>query len=152
MVYNICKIVKWIDPELFCNAERCVFILISCDCSGTSDSERLLLPLCCLQRQREICRRDEKNGHLCARQVRNSTAHCSTAEPNLHSQKRASCSKSASTKPISGCVRFACSGLMITSLLQVVNRLAASCEPHAGLMQVVSSTYSKSANIKLQQV
>ncbi len=45
---NICKIVKWIDPGLFCNAERCVFILISCDCSGTSDSERLLLPLCCL--------------------------------------------------------------------------------------------------------
>ena len=53
----------------------------------------------------------------------------------LHSQKRASCSKSAADllqvaiiKPISGCVRIACSGLMITSLLQVVNRLAASCE------------------------
>ena len=29
-------------------------------------------------------------------------------------------------KPISGCVRIACSGLMITSLLQVVNRLNAS--------------------------
>ena len=43
---------------------------------------------------------------------------------------------------------------MITSLLQVVNRLAAqySCEMHAGLMYVVSSTRSKSANIKLQQV
>ena len=41
---------------------------------------------------------------------------------------------------------------MITSLLQVVNRLAASCELHAGLMQVVSSTCSKSANIKLHQV
>ena len=41
---------------------------------------------------------------------------------------------------------------MITSLLQVVNRLAASCELHAGLMQVVSSTCSESANIKLQQV
>ncbi len=35
--------------------------------------------------------------------------------------------------------------LMTTSLLQVVNRLAASCELHAGLMQVVSSTCSKSA-------
>ena len=60
--------------------------------------------------------------------------------PDLHSQKRASCSKSAITKPISGCVRIACSGLMITSLLQVVNKLAASCELHTGLMQVVSST------------
>ena len=29
-------------------------------------------------------------------------------------------------KPMSGCVRIACSGLMITSLLQVVNRLDAS--------------------------
>ena len=28
-------------------------------------------------------------------------------------------------KPISGCVRIACSGLMITSLMQVVDRLAA---------------------------
>ena len=53
----------------------------------------------------------------------------------IHSQKRASCSKSAADllqvaiiKPISGCVRIACSGLMTTSLLQVVNRLAASCE------------------------
>ncbi len=36
--------------------------------------------------------------------------------------------------------------------LQVVNRLAASCELHAGLTQVVSSTFSKDANIKLQQV
>ena len=70
----------------------------------------------------------------------------------IHSQKRASCSKSAITKPISGCVRIACSGLMITSLLQVVNRLAASCELHAGLMQGVSSTCGKSANVKLQQV
>ena len=35
----------------------------------------------------------------------------------------------------------------VTSLL-----LAASCELHAGLMQVVSSTCSKSANIKLQEV
>ena len=34
-------------------------------------------------------------------------------------------------------------------MFQVVNRLAASCELHAGLMQVVSSTCSKSANIKL---
>ena len=55
-------------------------------------------------------------------------------------------SKSAVTKPISGCVRIACSSLMITSLLQVCLRL------HAGLMQVVSLTSSKSANIKLQQV
>ena len=53
----------------------------------------------------------------------------------LHSQKRASCSRSAADlmqlaiiKPISGCVRIACSGLIISSLLQVVNRLAASCE------------------------
>ena len=45
-------------------------------------------------------------------------------------------------KPISGCVRIACSGLIISSLLQVVNRLAASCELQiwcklwtAGLMQ-----------------
>ena len=29
-------------------------------------------------------------------------------------------------RPISGCVRIACSGLMITSLLQVVKRLDAS--------------------------
>ena len=29
-------------------------------------------------------------------------------------------------KPVSGCVRIACSGLMITRLLQVVNRLDAS--------------------------
>ena len=65
----------------------------------------------------------------------------------MHSQKRPSCSKSAITKPISGCVRIACSGLMITSLLQIVNRLAASCEPHAGLMKVVSSTCSKSADL-----
>ena len=70
----------------------------------------------------------------------------------VHSQKRASCSKSAITQSISRCVRIACSGLMITSLLQVVNRLAASCKLHAGLMQVVSSTCSKSANIKLYQV
>ena len=46
--------------------------------------------------------------------------------------------------------RIACSGLMITSLLQVVNRLAASCELRAALMQVVSSTCSKSVNIKLR--
>ncbi len=59
----------------------------------------------------------------------------------------------AITKPISGCVRIACSALMITILLlHVVNRLAASCELHAGLMQVVLSTCSKPANVKLQQV
>ena len=58
-----------------------------------------------------------------------------TYDNHLHSQKRASCSKSAADllqvaiiKPISGCVRIACSGLMTTSLLQVVNRLAACCE------------------------
>ncbi len=50
------------------------------------------------------------------------------------SQKCTSCSKSPITKSISGCVRITCSGLMITSLLQVVNKLAASCELHAGLM------------------
>ena len=61
-----------------------------------------------------------------------------------HSQKRASCSKSVITKPISGRVCITCTGLMITSLL--------SCELHAGLMQVVSSTCSKSANMKLHQV
>ena len=55
----------------------------------------------------------------------------------IHGQKRASCSKFPITKLIS---RNACSGLMITSLLQVVNKLAASCELHAGLMQVVLST------------
>ena len=58
----------------------------------------------------------------------------------IHSQKRASWSKSAVTKPITGCVRIACSSLMIISLLQVVNRLAARRELHAGLMQVVSSS------------
>ncbi len=45
-----------------------------------------------------------------------------------------------------GCVLIACSSLMITSLLRLVNRLAASCELHAGLIHV-SSTCSKSANI-----
>ncbi len=39
--------------------------------------------------------------------------------------------------------------LMVTSLLQVVNRLAASCELYAGFMQVVSSTCSKSANYQV---
>ncbi len=62
-----------------------------------------------------------------------------------HSQKHASCSKSAITKPISGCVRIAFSGLMITSLLQVVNRLAESCELHGGLIDA-------SCFINLQQV
>ena len=67
------------------------------------------------------------------------TMHVATSDhplmKTLHNQKRASCSKSAITKTISGCVRIACFGLMITSLLQVVNRHAASCELHAGLMQ-----------------
>ena len=56
----------------------------------------------------------------------------------LHSQKRATWSKSSITKPISECVRITCSNFMITNPLQIVNRLAASCELHAGLMQVVS--------------
>ncbi len=43
--------------------------------------------------------------------------------------------------------RIACSSLIITSLLQVVNRLAASCALHAGLMQVVSSTFAASVQI-----
>ena len=80
------------------------------------------------------------------------TTHLVGVLPGVHSQKRASCSKSAISKPISGWVRIACSSLMITSLLQVLKRVAASCELHAGLMQVVSSTCSKSANIKLQRV
>ena len=48
----------------------------------------------------------------------------------IHRKKRASAASLmqacylAVIKPISGCVRIACSGLMITSLLQVVNRLA----------------------------
>ena len=81
---------------------------------------------------------------------------------NLHSQKRASCSKSAADllqvaiiKPISGCVRIACSGLMTTSLLQVVNRLAASCELQtccklrtADLLQIVNCRLA--ANCELQ--
>ena len=49
---------------------------------------------------------------------------CSTFLPctlaQLHNQKRASCNKSVDNKPISGCVRMACS-----SLLQ---RLVASCQ------------------------
>jgi hypothetical protein len=39
-------------------------------------------------------------------------------------------------KPISECIHIAFSGLIVTSLLQVVNTLAASCKLHAGLMQV----------------
>ncbi len=67
-----------------------------------------------------------------------------------------SCSKSAITKPTSGCVASR-SGLMITSLLQVVQtccklrtacRLDASC--FINLQQF--TTCSKSANMKLQQV
>jgi hypothetical protein len=53
----------------------------------------------------------------------------------IHSQKHASCSTSADLlqlaimKPISGCIHIACSGLTISSLLQVVNcRFDASCE------------------------
>ena len=53
------------------------------------------------------------------------------------SWKRANCSKSAITKPISGCARIAHSGFM---MLQVVNRFAASCELHAGLMHQLAAT------------
>ncbi len=41
---------------------------------------------------------------------------------------------------ISGCIRIACYDVLITNRLQVVNRLVESCELHAGLMQVVSSS------------
>ena len=58
-------------------------------------------------------------------------------------------------KPISGCVRIACSGLIISSLLQVVNRLAASCELQiwcklwtAGLMQVVNCGLAASCELQ----
>ena len=52
--------------------------------------------------------------------------------------------------PISGCVRIACSGLMITSLLQVVNRLAASIKPVNFLMKQLASSLHAVRN--LQQV
>ena len=77
------------------------------------------------------------------------------------SQKRVSCSKSAAglllavIKPISGCVGIACSGLMVTSLLQVVNRLAASWLSKLFIHKLeasCSTTRSKPANIKTQQV
>ena len=51
-------------------------------------------------------------------------------------------------KPISGCVHIACSGLMITSLLQADSREILFTR----LVQVVSTTCSKSANTKLYQV
>jgi hypothetical protein len=80
----------------------------------------------------------------------------------LHSQKRASCSRCAADlmqlaiiKPISGCVRIACSGLIISSLLQFVNRLAASCELQtwcklwtAGLLQVVNCRLDASCELQ----
>ena len=58
-------------------------------------------------------------------------------------------------KPISRCVRIACCGLMITSLLQVVNSLyQVDCQDFLSTswVQGVSTAYSKSANIKLHQV
>ncbi len=64
-------------------------------------------------------------------------------------QKR--CSKSPITKPISGCVRIACSGLTIISLLQVVNRLAASWKLHADLMQIADFTSLMQVANKLYQ-
>ena len=54
------------------------------------------------------------------------TCSLSLALKNHHTQPETR-SKSAITKPISGCVRIACCYLIITSLLQVVNKLAASC-------------------------
>ena len=58
------------------------------------------------------------------------------SDENVYTARKAqvAASKSTITKPLSGCVRIACSVLMITSLLQIVNRLAASCELHAGLI------------------
>ena len=50
-------------------------------------------------------------------------------------------------KPISGCVRIACSGLMITSLLQVVNRLDASCLSRLFIHKLDASCFNN-----LQQV
>ena len=58
-------------------------------------------------------------------------------------------------KPISGCVHIACSGLMITSLLQVVNRLDASRFSALFIHKLDAScfnNFSKSVNIKLHQV
>ena len=58
-------------------------------------------------------------------------------------------------KSISGCVRIACSDLMITSLLWLSTGLMqVDCQDFLStrLMQTVSTTRSKSANINLQQV
>ena len=78
-----------------------------------------------------------------------------TVPCGLHSQKRASCSKSAADllqvaviKPISGCFRIACSGLMTTSLLQVVNRLAASFELQA-CCKLRTGNLLRIANVRL---
>ena len=58
----------------------------------------------------------------------------------------------AINKSISGCVHIACFGLMITSLLQVVNRLEESWLSRLFIHKlVVSTTRTKSVNIKLQQ-
>ena len=61
-------------------------------------------------------------------------------------------------KPISGCVRIACSGLMTTSLLQVVNRLDANCELQAccklrtaELQQVVNCRLAASCQLHVKQ-
>ena len=56
---------------------------------------------------------------------------------------------------ILGCAHIAYSDLMIASLLQVVTRLMeVDCQDlsSTSLMQVVSTTCSKSVNINLQQV
>ena len=50
-----------------------------------------------------------------------------------------------------GCVRNACSDLMITSLLQFVNRLDAISLPRLFIYKLVASCF-KSANIKSHKV
>ena len=54
-------------------------------------------------------------------------------------------------KPLGGCVHMACSSLVITSLLQVVNLLRATSF-FTRLKHVVSTTCSKSANVQLMQL
>ena len=66
-----------------------------------------------------------------------------------------SCNRLVINKPISGCVRMSRDSLLTTSLLQVVDRLVASCLSKlviTGLLQVVSTSCNKSANDTLQQV
>jgi hypothetical protein len=60
-----------------------------------------------------------------AYQPRSIYAH---TQPETRKLQQVCCRLDAIIKPISGCVHIACSGLIISSLLQVVNRLAASCD------------------------